>query len=202
MPEPSGDPELRGEAKLYLDPLRAVAPRRGFRGARDPDTEQVAAAHEALTAAGLPHPKIAKMIAHWRELAPAPGALPGRQHFDPIRVPAMLPNIWLMDVVRAARIRYRVRLVGGALVDAGAPMRPSVFLDELGDRIDQEEGHATLDAMVRDRTPDWRRGKPVVRHTRYITNLERVLLPFAGDGQTVDLIMGVTVFYRTDGQVY
>jgi hypothetical protein len=28
------------------------------------------------------------------------------------------------------------------------------------------------------------------------------LLPFAADGQTVDLIMGVTVFYRSDGQVY
>jgi hypothetical protein len=151
---------------------------------------------------GQPHPKITLMIAHWRDLAPAPGVLPGRQHFDPIRVPTVLPNIWLLDVVRGARVRYRIRLVGGALVDAGAPMRPGVFLDELGEWIDPHHMNAIFDEVERSRLPNWRRGKPAIRHSRYISDLERVFLPFASDGQTIDLIMGITVFYRSDGEIY
>lgn len=200
MPE-SSDPELRGESKLYLDPLRATLSQPGLRTQGDPDAGQVVD-YDALVSSGQSHPKIAHMIAHWRELAPGPGLLPGRQHFDPIRVPALLPNIWLLDVVREARVRYRVRLVGGSLVDAGAPMRPGVFLDELGGLLNQQGINAIFDEVTRTRLPDWRRGKPTIRHSRYISNLERVFLPFATDGQTVDLIMGVTVFYRGDGESY
>jgi hypothetical protein len=202
MAKSPADSELTGEAKLYLDPQGAPPPVSGLSARRDPAPEPESPTYDALTATGEPHPKITQMIAHWRAMAPAPGLLPGRQHFDPIRVPALLPNIWLMDVVREARTRYRIRLVGGALIDAGAPMRPGVFLDEIGELTDQVSVHATLDTLAVNRAPDWRRGKPFIRHTRYITNLERVFLPFATDGQMVDLIMGVTVFYRSDGQAY
>ena len=196
----AAEPELFDESQLYLDPLGAASPARGL-GWQSPDREAGSVDYNALIAEGRQHPKIVQMIGHWRDLAPAPGVLPGRQHFDPIRIPAMLPNIWLLDVVREARVRYRARLIGGALVDAGAPMRPGVFLDELGDRVDQKGIEATFEAVAREREPNWRRGKPTIRHARYISNLERVFLPFATDGKTVDLIMGFTVFYRGDGEV-
>ena len=63
-----------------------------------------------------PHPKIRRMIAHWESLAPGPGILPGRQHFDPIQVPDLLPHIWLIDVERGPMLRFRYRLLGTALI--------------------------------------------------------------------------------------
>ena len=60
---------------------------------------------------GEPHPRIARMIAYWREFAPGPGLLPGKQHFDPMRVPDLLPNLWLLEVVREGDTRrYRFRV--------------------------------------------------------------------------------------------
>ena len=113
---------------------------------------------------------------------------------------SVLPNIWLLDVVRGADVRYRVRLVGGALADAGAPMQPGVFIDELPGQI--EHINALFDTVARERQPNWRRGKPTIQHSRFISSLERVFLPFATDGQTVDLIMGLTVFYRGDSESF
>ena len=30
------------------------------------------------------HPRVGELIDHWRRMAPGPGRLPGRQHFDPL----------------------------------------------------------------------------------------------------------------------
>jgi hypothetical protein len=151
---------------------------------------------------GEPHPRIARMIDYWRELAPGPGLVPGLKHFDPMRVPDLLPNLWLLDVVREdGRLRYRFRLVGDALIDAGAPFRKGLFVDELGDQVDQAAAHAVHDGLVGSLQPDWRRGRPIVKHLRFIALLERVLLPLAADGRTVDHILAMTIFYQMDGRV-
>jgi hypothetical protein len=151
---------------------------------------------------GEPHPRIARMIAYWREIAPAPGLVPGKQHFDPMRVPDLLPNVWLLDVVREdGSLRYRFRLVGDALIDSGAPFRKGLFVDELGDRVDQAAAKTIHDRVVNTREPDWRRGPPIVKHLKFIALLERVLLPLAEDGRTVDHILAMTVFYQMDGRV-
>lgn len=48
---------------------------------------------------------------------------------------------------------------------------------------------------------DWRRGPPGVHHATYVNTLERVVLPLATDGRTVDMLLGMTVFYWNDGRV-
>ncbi len=148
-----------------------------------------------------PNPRIARLMEYWRDLAPGPGLLPARRHFDPMQVPDLLPNIWLIDVVRGTPNRYRYRLIGSALVDAGAPIRPGLFIDELGERIDQEAAFASFESVVSTGKPDWRRGAPIIRHLKFIAALERVLLPLAEDGQTVDVILGMTVFFMLDGRI-
>jgi hypothetical protein len=161
----------------------------------DPDSGPRAAADGAL------HPRIARLIDYWHTLPPGPDLLPGRRHFDPMQVPDLLPNLWLVDAVRGTPNRYRYRLVGGALIDAGGPMRAGMFVDELGDLIDQVAAHAAFDGVVATREPDWRRGPPIVKHLQFISALERVLLPLAEDGQNVDMILGMTVFYLMDGKI-
>ena len=56
------------------------------------------------------HNDIKLLYDYWCRMAP-PGRLPGRQHVDPIDIPHLLPNIWLLDVHRDP-IRFWRRLVG------------------------------------------------------------------------------------------
>lgn len=149
-----------------------------------------------------PHPKIRRMIAHWESLAPAPGILPGRQHFDPIRVPDLLPHIWLIDVERGPALRFRYRLLGTALIEAGVPMRRGDYFDEVAGQPLLHEVAQLLEALVRDPRPHWRRGVPKVEHAKHVSELERVMLPLATDGATVDMLIGATVFYWDDGRIY
>lgn len=160
----------------------------------DPEPDPKAAA------GGTPHPRIARLTEYWRGLSPGPGLLPGRRHFDPMEVPDLLPNLWLVDAVHGTPNRYRYRLVGGAVIDAGGPMRVGMFVDELGDLIDQVAAHAAFDGVVATRQPDWRRGPPIVKHLQFVSTLERVLLPLAEDGRQVDMILGMTIFYLMDGR--
>jgi hypothetical protein len=148
-----------------------------------------------------PNPRVVRLMEYWRDLAPGPGLLPGRRHFDPMRVPDLLPNIWLIDVVRGTPNRYRYRLIGSALTDAGAPIKPGMFIDELGERIEQDAAHAAFERVLNTRQLDWRRGPPIIKHLKFIATLERGRLPLAEDGETADVILGMTVFYLLDGKV-
>ena len=60
------------------------------------------------------HPKIRMLHDYWLNVAPAAALLPGRRAIDPLRIPKLLENIWLMDVVGRPP-RFRMRLVGGAM---------------------------------------------------------------------------------------
>lgn len=102
--------------------------------------------------------------------------------------------------MRGTPIRYRYRLVGSALYEAGAPMRVGMFIDGMGELTDQIAAHTPYDGVVSSRQPEWRRGAPIPRHLQFIAELERVKLPLAGDGQNVAVILGMTIFYLLDGK--
>ena len=148
------------------------------------------------------HPKINRLICHMQGLAPAPGVLPGRQHFDPIRVPTLLPHLWLVDVVHDDPRRYWVRLVGGGLIDAGTPIRQGRFLSDVTPEKETRAFHELFDSIIAAKHVDWRKGPSVVPHMKYVSALERVLIPLAADGHAVDMLMGMTLFFWQDGRVY
>jgi hypothetical protein len=151
-----------------------------------------------MTAVGpdAPHPKIARLISHWRALAPAPDRLPGRQHFDPMQVPDLLPHLWLVDVLDGTPRGYRYRLVGGAIAAVGPPIHRGMVLDR------PSEVARLYDAVVEGKQVDWRRGAPLLDHARHVDSLERAVMPLAADGVTVDMLLGITLFYWKDGRVY
>lgn len=144
-------------------------------------------------------PIIQALVDHWLDLHPAPSILPGRQHIDPEALSRLhknvLPHIWLLDVEANPR-RYRLRLIGSALTGAGSPGRPGRFLDEV-----DTTGVVTerVNPVVDSRRPAFRRGAPVLPHSKAVAELENVYLPLATDGVQVDMILACTLYTFRQG---
>jgi len=159
-----------------------------------------------LTALTLPpqatDPRFQAFFDHWRHRAP-PGLLPGRQHIDPLDIPALLPGIVLYDVVGdpaggpddgLPALRFRFRVVGTMMCETVGTDPTGRFLDELVLADKQDTVQAAFVSVVRDRVahywenPLWSADKSYVR-------LQRLALPLASDGVTVDKI--IAYYIRT-----
>jgi hypothetical protein len=142
------------------------------------------------------HPKIVEMLDYWRGLADRKGALPSRGEIDPTEIPRLLENVWLLDVVGAPP-RFRFRLIGEALRRLGIGAKRGDFADEV---IDAEAPPLQdLRFVVAEQRPVWFRGKATVPHEAEMFELERLFLPLASDGATVDVILCLSVFYTLKG---
>ncbi len=142
--------------------------------------------------------------AYWQNARPGPGLLPGRQHIDPLDIPALLPFIWLFDVADQPagllpfNLRYRLL---GSHVELGLGLnRTGRWVDAVEPRfvIDPELHAAHLAAVTRGEA-HYRRGTPRFAHNKAVAGLERVLMPLARDGRKPDMLLGFTVFLDTDG---
>lgn len=143
------------------------------------------------------HPKIARMRAYWESLIEPPLTIPHRDAFDPVNVPDLLSNLWILDVVREgdATLRFRMRLIGELIRQAGITARPGDYMDEPHITSVPKAALAVLARVAETAMPDYAIGTPLLNHDRNISKLERVMLPFTcGDGQ-VDQIFGCTVFH-------
>ena len=143
------------------------------------------------------HAKIAELYRYWRSIAPGDGLLPGRRHLDPIDIPALLANVWLLDVVGHPP-RFRFRLIGDAPRRLGIAAKRGEFVDKYN-----AESDAPVQDMhfaVRERSPVWFRGRAYFPMDAQIGELERLILPLAADGSLVDMLLGITMFYRLDGR--
>jgi hypothetical protein len=147
------------------------------------------------------HPKTVQLYEYWRQKAPRPGLLPGRRHIDPTDIPTLLDNIWLLDVVGEPR-RFRYRLIGDAMYRKGIPGRPGQFVDQFFRAGIADERLGALHAVVATRLPCWARGAPQLAHETQISEIERIILPLAADGRSVDILLCLTVFYQTDGREF
>ena len=56
--------------------------------------------------------------------------------------------------------------------------------------------HSYLMDVAESGKPNWRRGKSLIRFEKDYAELERLYLPLASDGETVDMILAITVFYK------
>lgn len=143
------------------------------------------------------HPKIARMWAYWESLIEPPLTIPRRAAFEPGDVPDLLSNLWILDVVREgdAPPRFRMRLIGERIREAGITARPGDFMDAPHITSIPEAVLAVLARVAQTALPDYAIGPPLINHDRNITKLERVMLPFTLDDGQVDQIFGCTVFH-------
>ena len=159
----------------------------------------------ALHATALPgtrlwHPRVRQLYEYWLSLHPASGRLPGRAAFEPLAIPALLPHLTLIDVVGHPP-RFRYRLIGTRMVDAFNGDFTGQWLDEVHRRPDgRSPVFPSYNAVAVERRADWRRGPPhFASFIDRCTELERVFVPLAADGETVDIIITINAFFDATG---
>lgn len=160
------------------------------------------AALDAIAAETV-HPKIARMLAYCRSIVP-PDRLPGRAHFDPLAVPALLPNVWLLELELELEPgpRFRYRLMGTRVAAAFQADLTGRYVGEVHSADASAAMHAYLMGVVESRRPHFRIGRPTAWPIAEFLTLERLYMPLARDGASVDMILGFTVFLKKDGSEF
>jgi hypothetical protein len=146
------------------------------------------------------HEKVRQIVEYWMAIHPAAG-LPGRQHFDPLDVPALLPYIRLLDVVGRLP-RFRVRLMGTQVREYMGEEQTGRWLDEVFTNLHGSLTHTELVKTVTMKKPRWRRGKPALAVDRNFLDMERCYLPFAHDGRTIDMVLTFHLVTEGEGKCY
>lgn len=141
------------------------------------------------------HPSISWIYDYWRAISPA-GRLPGRQHMDPLDIaPVILPDIWLLDVVRPGP-RFRFRLIGTEIVRKLGRDFTGRWLDETDDAFRQRpEIIERYVATVETGRPTYRIGPARITRTKEFEMLQNIFLPLAADGETVDILLALSIGY-------
>ena len=150
---------------------------------------------DGIESLGLPAdcaPEVREIVEYWLRIRP-PHALPGRQHFDPVDIPHLLSNVWLIDV-GGSPMRFSFRLVGTGVVEYFGGDPTGRLLSDVFDRFEQTVAYKDFCRVVEERRPRWRRGTPVLFHLDKFSRIERVYLPLARNGEDVDMILCLSVF--------
>jgi hypothetical protein len=135
------------------------------------------------------------LLQYWRDLVARLGRLPRRAEIDPVDLPTLLPNLFLVDVVRtdAAPPRFRFRLLGGAITNRES-VRPGQFIDDFAGMRDSERimrhYHDAIarKVWVRDATLAWD------HPTKNFMTYHALLLPLSEDGSMVDTLLGLAIY--------
>ncbi len=138
--------------------------------------------------------RVRKLYDHWLSLHSPGAGLPGRQHFDPAAIPALLPWVWMMDVQRQP-LRFKHRLVGTEHVRAMGRDFTGVWLDEAYPLFLTSPAYPQFVAAAGGQV-GYRRGPPVFHLSKDYLLMERLLLPLAQNGRDVDVILAITVYHR------
>jgi PAS domain len=140
-------------------------------------------------------PQISRMHRYWLDIRPAGRAIPGRADLDPAAIPRLLPTIRLYDVHRDPW-RFRYRLVGTELVRMLGRDPTGSWYHDVAAATSATQSNDDLVFVGEGKGICYRRGFPLALapNKDYVT-AERILLPLARDGLTVDMVLGFTVYH-------
>jgi hypothetical protein len=143
------------------------------------------------------NPKVVRFLNYWLSLKPRNG-LPGRQHFDPLDIPDLMPRVWMLDVLREP-LRFRYRFVGTKEVETLQREVTGKMFDEVHSHCYSKICGRLLEG-VRRGVASYRKGNVIALHKKEHMMLENCIAPMARDGSIVDLLIGFTVVYQIDGR--
>jgi hypothetical protein len=145
------------------------------------------------------HPKLQRFFDYWLSIAP-PGRLPGRQHFEPMALGAVLPHLWILDVDRSIGApRFRYRLAGTLEVETLEREVTGHWFDEVH-RLDPAHPiYARFAHMLARRVATYRKGVVGLTHDRDHRIVENCMVPLSADGTTVDMIVACSIIFYATG---
>lgn len=135
---------------------------------------------------------VRELLSYWMAIHPG-DRIPARADFDPLAVPKTLPNLVLTDVEREP-YRFRVRLMGTGIVQAMGEDFTGRYLDEVWPDAGEQLIVRDRVAVVEKGLPNYRYGVSPTKFRLDFAALERVFLPFASNGEDVDMILSVVVY--------
>jgi len=133
----------------------------------------------------IDHPALRALFDYWSGRCNG-ACLPARRDIDPLDIPALLPHLMLIDVEPSAVLRFR--LVGTALVRHLGRDTTGLTVAEGYLGADWEQIHEDYRYVIAKRRPCLRHNQGVDRHRRTF-DYQRLLLPLATDGASVDMIL-------------
>jgi hypothetical protein len=144
------------------------------------------------TPPALADPRLRALYNYWHALAAAAGGLPPLQAFDPLRLPTMLSNLWILEVAADTR-RFRMRLAGESI---NAIYRRNIGGQYFNDVFAPVEVALVVARYTRALN------EPAILHaagTVYVaagrlTQGERLALPMLGRSGLTDTMLGATFY--------
>lgn len=137
------------------------------------------------------------LVKYWQSIGPQ-DLLPGRQHFDPIDVWNLVPNIWMVNVLNSPP-QFQYRIIGSKVVDYIGRETTGMFMHEVFEHFEDTETCKDMRKAVKHGRPRWRRGTPTMRYDKGFKVVEQVSLPLASDGTVVDIVLNLSLFFDSDG---
>lgn len=118
--------------------------------------------------------------------------MPSRADLDPVDIPALLPNLILVDVERGEQIRFRFRLYGTDVCAIRGVDLTGRYIDEENITALRNPAIASYNRILADRQPVYERHRfhPNDRNVGYY---HRLVLPLGEENEVQMLLIG---FYR------
>jgi hypothetical protein len=164
-----------------------------------PVVQQILVQHPSMAeAARLRHAIRAEEIGEFLDawLAMHPGdRLPGRQHFEPLDLIKLWPNMVFVDVHRDP-YRFLVRVHGTKVVEAVGVDATGRYLEEAIPDFMGSQGRKARCRVADSGLPAHRFGPPTMRIKPDWAPLECLHLPLARDGGQVDQILSLFLYER------
>jgi hypothetical protein len=193
--QPTDSVLYRTHCDLARRALRTVGPSIQM---PQPDFVEIHAAADVAAA----NPRIQRFW-HYTQACRRNGSLPLRAHFDPVDVPDLLPNIWIVEADSDnARLSYRL---AGTTIVAGMGFEPTgrCMTEIMGERL--RENPQLLDRYWFSATAGiatWRRGPARFWQKMDYIEIENLIVPFAVADSRVRHLMGMSIHYRGDGTAF
>ena len=111
-----------------------------------------------------------------------------------------MARTWMLDVLREP-LRYRYRLVGTKEVETlQREVTGQMFEEVHSHSYDRQETTGRFLESVQDGVATYRKGNLVALHKKEHVAVENCIVPMARDGALVDLLIGYSILYRSDGR--